>query len=450
MAAAGRSLRTRKKPNYALMNTVGLTEDHGGDSELEEGQLQESPLRVEASEDEFMINEQSDTTFTDSRYPRDSEVFSDAETALDYIDDVPDDASVQVLDNRQVVEVESENENENDIARDEVWNRQQEILKENREKRERIKIRLERQRQLAEEKLQEEQEKEEFARMQREIKMLNQKWRAMRDQRKVGPGEEMDVQMAKTTERKHRVDQQKVKTTASGRAASRKQQSEDDSDGESVQSYWSFRTDRSRVTSKDKTKIKSGYLDKPRSSVMVKHEWPHMNQDPRYITEPLMFNQLNFSQFVGGECRTIIKAEDDEEKTGRLRVLSKIAYLFNQCDSWDRARAAYFAIISSIEEGEAHWSSSFGHYDMMCPAPQIVEAKEKSEGRVSQNPRPRTTPRRDFFCKEFQKGDCPQASPHRAWVRNSMETVEHFCSLCYRAKLGKQPHVPTSEQCPRK
>ena len=49
-----------------------------------------------------------------------------------------------------------------------------------------------------------------------------------------------------------------------------------------------------------KEKLHSGFLDKPRSQVLIKLLWPHMNQNPRYVTSSLTFNQLNFAQFVGG------------------------------------------------------------------------------------------------------------------------------------------------------
>ena len=61
-------------------------------------------------------------------------------------------------------------------------------------------------------------------------------------------------------------------------------------------------------------------------------------------------------------------------------MLSQVAYLFDQCGNWERARSAYFAIISSIEEGELEWSSSLGHYDMMCPAPMFEQKSEQKSG----------------------------------------------------------------------
>ena len=153
-------------------------------------------------------------------------------------------------------------------------------------------------------------------------------------------------------------------------------------------------------------KSRSGFLDKPDSTVLIKLKWLHMNQNQQYVMAPLSFNQLNFPQFVGGEVQTILKTDDAQECYGRLQILSKVAYLYEQCRSWEKARSAYFAMISSIEEGESSWDSSFGHYDMMCPAPQVEEGRSEQKSFKS-----RTTVKKEFYCKEFQKGECSDIPP---------------------------------------
>ena len=268
------------------------------------------------------------------------------------------------------------------------------------------------------------------------------------------------------TEHRQIIEEDKPKKTSRTRSQTRNAVTEEamESDGESVITACSFRT-RVSVNSRYKSdsvrmakiggkniegikklsELKSGFLDKPMSQVVVKHKWPHMNQNPRYITEALTFHQLSFPQFVRGECRTIMKTDNMNELYGRLRILSKVAYLYDQCKSWDRARSVYFAIISSIEEGEAGWNGSFGHYDLMC-VPPLEQKSEKSD----QKPpivRPKQPQKRDYFCKEFQKGECMLTAPHKAWIRNTYESVDHFCMQCMRAKLGKLNHIPGSEQC---
>ena len=178
---------------------------------------------------------------------------------------------------------------------------------------------------------------------------------------------------------------------------------------------------------------------------MVKLKWPHMNENPIYVASGLVFNQLNFAQFVGGETRTILKADDTDELYGRLRILSKVAYMYDQCKNWDRARAVYFAIIS-IEEGKADWHSSFGHYDMMCPAP-LVDSNS-TIGSEKSATKSKGVSKKDFFCRECQKGECNLNPPHRAWVKTAYEMVEHYCVPCYKNKQGKLLHTPHSETCP--
>ena len=146
---------------------------------------------------------------------------------------------------------------------------------------------------------------------------------------------------------------------------------------------------------------------------------------------------------MGGECRTIACTINEQELQGRLLVLSKVAYLFNQCTSWDRARSVYFAIVGSIEEGEADWGSSFGHYDLMCLAPVYDSKTEQKLDRGSQLGKNRY--KKGIIFAEFQKGECTLNPPHKAWLRNNYEMVEHFCTVCYHAKLGKLDHCSGSD-----
>ena len=98
----------------------------------------------------------------------------DSSEGLDYEDDVTENQGEDQVDLREVLNDKCDKHGD-DVGQDEVWEQQQRIMEHNREKRDRIKKRLERQRQLAHERLREEEEKEELERMEREIKELNQK-----------------------------------------------------------------------------------------------------------------------------------------------------------------------------------------------------------------------------------------------------------------------------------
>ena len=596
---AHRSLRAKKRTDYAKLNKVGL---HG--DELEDGQIIDSPLRGDESDDET-VNSSSKTSIKTHTVMEDD----DTDTLLDYEDDFPADS----VSEQQVLGAEGGGE---DLASDDVWERQQRKLQEEREQRELLKRRLQRQKDLAQAKFIAEQEKETLKQMERDIMEINQRrsvntsnksrtndnrhldieaewqlnpnggntqfnhdnhghvhdlhvnfprravrrsvnakthrvnkghsrsrsnerrnkkkqisvndkvnmWldstadenesefefrianqsrlqnlrqheedahmhkhdkvkhdeqsmyeqndcnincfsrKAIREQRKAVTGAppatvtSRDVRpKEKSADRKKKTvkmeEREKVDERAGGRGVY--PINDDDSDGESIVTHFSSETknvlNRSEWSIENKRmNVKSGFLEKPRSKVMFRHKWPHMNQDPRYVTQFLMFDELNFPQFVGGECRTILWTSDQSEITGRLRVLSKIAYLFNQCGSWDRARATYFAIVGSIEEGEATWSDSFNNFDLMCLATNDSSSKSDNRGQyVQRNVRNQT--KRDFFCRDFQKGECSQVAPHKSWIRSNNEWVEHFCAACFRAKLGKLSHIPGSnDQCMKK
>ena len=279
--------------------------------------------------------------------------------------------------------------------------------------------------------------------------------RAMADQRKTTQGAAGEVVPAPPQEEKKNIRPPKLETQ---RGARPKVQMDED-DGESIKSCCTIRsctkTDVLRVSRVTREKgdtnrqnLRSGFLDKPRSIVVQKLRWPHMNQNPRYVTEPLTFNQLSFAQFIGGEAHTILKTLHADEMVGRLKVMSKVAYLLEQCKSGEKARAVYFVILSSIEEGEATWMSSFAHFDLMCcPVINDRPTYEKSEAKMLNPFKQRTLPKHDLYCREFQKGDCQQQPPHRAWIKNGYDMVDHFCQYCYKAKLGKLMHLPGTEGC---
>ena len=233
----------------------------------------------------------------------------------------------------------------------------------------------------------------------------------MQDQRKAGGNHEehgqADNRNGKTNKRKKPVPRKEKPVQPQPPRGV--QNTDRDSDGESVLTSCSRYTIRlEKVDQCNGTKLKSGVLDKPCSNVIHKLLWPHMNQNPRYVIENLTFHELNFCQFVGGECKTIEKTEDPVEVKGRLKLLLKVSYLYNQCDNWDRARSVYFVVLSNIEEGEATWADSFAHMDLMCPP--VMTGQRQNRDRIDQ-PRTKSVQKRDFFCREFQKGECTTPAP---------------------------------------
>ena len=174
MAAAGVRTRSKKAMNYARLNAVGTTEEP-----LEEGQLADSPLRLNPSDDEFGTETIADSVPASLMPSHDS--------SLDYEDDIMqsrgDTASIITVHTSENLDPEAEEpdhdqhviDGDEDLGQDEVWQKREAMLAANREKRERTRKRLLRMRQLAQEKLQEEKERAENAKMEKEIRELNHK-----------------------------------------------------------------------------------------------------------------------------------------------------------------------------------------------------------------------------------------------------------------------------------
>ena len=162
--AAARPVRRRKGLDYAKLNAVGTTEPE----DLEEGQIQDSPLQLTVSDDEaFMADGAMSAPVSSIPSARGS----DMEDLLDYEDDLTDTISVsssrsiQTLHHHKVEEVGDE---------DEDLGEQERVMKENEEKITKMKRKLERQKRMAVQCLKQEQQKMELARMEKEIKEIHQ------------------------------------------------------------------------------------------------------------------------------------------------------------------------------------------------------------------------------------------------------------------------------------
>ena len=108
-----------KKTDYARLNAVGTTEEP-----LEEGQIQDSPLSVHASGDEFDFQHGAVGGAIDERYLTDKW----GDVSLDYMDDVQksqrDAVSVVTVTTESTLQSEiPQGEGEGDLGLDEVWQR---------------------------------------------------------------------------------------------------------------------------------------------------------------------------------------------------------------------------------------------------------------------------------------------------------------------------------------
>ena len=153
--AAGRLRRAIRELNYALFNNTGKKFANMAD-EIEDGQIADSPFRIHNDEDD-------DDFHTGSVNSQALEL--DQQGVLeDTLVEEGDSDSVQKFIEESVLSL-----NNTDIMQDDVWDRQQDILKVNREKCEQLRIQLERRKKLNEALLRAEQDRRELAQMKRHV-----------------------------------------------------------------------------------------------------------------------------------------------------------------------------------------------------------------------------------------------------------------------------------------
>ena len=194
--------------------------------------------------------------------------------------------------------------------------------------------------------------------------------------------------------------------------------------------------DRSKV-------VKSGKYVKTNIDIKVQEQWLHMNVMKKY-SKRVMFDMLEFDAFVAGETRTISQMEDKNAAYGRLQVLCKMAHWLCRSKDWPLIRGLYEAVIESIEMGEEQWTSDFGHYEMMVPCAGRQEIKERDKGEK------RKEKTEVFWCKQFQRGNCSERSPHMMQLKMDEPPmpVLHCCAYCLQKENKRVEHA--EQDCPAK
>ena len=107
--------------------------------------------------------------------------------------------------------------------------------------------------------------------------------------------------------------------------------------------------------------------DKVNTDIIQKVKWPHKGLEYQYCAKGAEFQKLTFPQYVAGETKLIALEQDVDQYQGRLRIMNKVAYAYDDTGNWPACRSYYAAIIVAIERGEELWTSNFRRFDHMLP-----------------------------------------------------------------------------------
>ena len=193
---------------------------------------------------------------------------------------------------------------------------------------------------------------------------------------------------------------------------------------------------------------KSGILEKAVTNIQLKQVWPQQNLGEDWADEGVEFKQLRFEHLIAGKTRTIESCTDPAEILGRLRLLRRIAYLKLRGYEWHLLRKMYAAILTSIETREYSWESNFDRFETILYRKTAMDNCPQASG-------PRQEPRqegRKRYCKDYNTDGCPKPSPHIAWLGSgpstTKRTVYYYCAVCLVKDRQQLEHTQNSLDCP--
>lgn len=205
-------------------------------------------------------------------------------------------------------------------------------------------------------------------------------------------------------------------------------------------------------------RIKSGKFAKSHVDLVREEIWPHVSVLRKY-SKRVPFDQLDFEMFTAGETRIIsaMMHKEPEKAAGRLKVLCKVAHWLCKCRDWPAVRNLFEAIIESVEMGEEEWMSGFEHYESMLPPPPSILEKIRKEGKDGGQEKDRAKDKDKktpevFWCKDYQKNMCTEASPHSAQLKPDEKPVQvvHMCATCWVKEKKRRDHPEADASCPNK
>ena len=241
-------------------------------------------------------------------------------------------------------------------------------------------------------------------------------------------------------------------SSSSSGSSSKSRTSASSSQSSKSSRFYGIDSDRDNPRKKGKGKKshskskRSGMYDKINSSVKNKVVWAHSGLDYQYRARGLEFNKLSFSQYVAGETKIIAYCDDEDESQGRLRILNKIAYAYDETNNWIACREYYAAVLVAIEMQEEEWNSNFRRFELMLPR-KIVTGKNKNKSEVE----PKKRVPEVVFCKDFNKGSCVHGGAHYGKYKDENKVwLHHYCAKCLLKNKERRTHSENSDECPLK
>ena len=162
-----------------------------------------------------------------------------------------------------------------------------------------------------------------------------------------------------------------------------------------------------------------------------------------YVSKKKTYDDLSIQEFCAGYATIIENTKSQREQKHRITHLNKdLMYLATKY-RWECVLSFHAACLLEIERGHLRWGDSFQSLQITTLAGGFIQSSP-----VSQRPVTRSQEGPIAFCKNFQRGVCPEDNDHMGELNGSERFLRHICARCWLLHRKKASHPEDSEECP--
>ena len=213
-------------------------------------------------------------------------------------------------------------------------------------------------------------------------------------------------------------------------------------------SYRDHRKKKDRKNSKSKSRKsgkninrRSGKNRKISSNVKYPQQWPQSQLSLHFVNKDKKYDDLTIEEFCAGYATILENTRSKSESKYRITHLKDLMYLATKY-RWDCVLNFHAACLLEIERGHIGWGDSFQSLQITTLAGGFIQTGQQRSSKGHDGP--------VVFCKNFQRGLCPEDSDHPGELNGSQRLLRHICAKCWLLHRKKASHAENDEECPSK
>jgi hypothetical protein len=211
----------------------------------------------------------------------------------------------------------------------------------------------------------------------------------------------------------------------------------------------------------------SGRVSKIDNNIQRQLTWPHSVLDPKFTSNSITYDSLDFPLLVAGEIAICLDREktSQEEADFRLKLVKELCYSV-RVSHWNTTKNFHSAALLDIERGTKYSEYSLAELTTSSLTAQAqlqanqLSSRQNSENQWAgsnnfRNKQRKRQPNRDrpkgshLFCRLYNQGTCPFSTDHMGELDGETVLLEHICASCYIAVKEANRHSEIKDKCSR-